>query len=233
VPFDFYRVLGETEDFFQRQLGSRAAREAQKRKVKRGIAEVLRRLRRSALLLAGLLIALVGYSAFVAPIDWLTWLIAIPTIFLIAMIALFWPSRRRAEPREAVEAAQLGAAAAQTEGWLLERCAELPRQALPAVDRILTNLAELQPDLAALPPHTPLEGEARRLICRHLPRLVDSYLDLPPSARDPRSESTHRLAESLDIVADELSRLSDEIAGNRRLGFETQRRFIETRYRDG
>ncbi|HLL59496.1 MAG TPA: hypothetical protein VK391_06355 [Allosphingosinicella sp.] len=233
MPIDIDRALTETEDFLRRQLGSRAAREAQKRKVQRGVREVLRRVRRSALLFVALLAALTLYSIFVAPIGFFTWLVAIPTVFLAALVALFWPSRRREAPaNEPVTAARLESAAAETEEWLLARCNELPRAALRPVDAILTNLAELQPNLAALPRDTPLEGETRRLICQHLPRLVDTYLSLPPSARAPNSENSKRLTESLGIVADELERLSGEISRDGHLSFDTQHRFIETRYKD-
>ncbi|HEY9553661.1 hypothetical protein [Allosphingosinicella sp.] len=77
-----------------------------------------------------------------------------------------------------------------------------------------------------------LAGEARRLIGQHLPRLVDSYLDLPASARVPTSESSERFTESLGIVAKELDELLDQCCRDRHDGFETHHRFIETRYRD-
>ncbi len=234
MRFDLERNLAETEDFLARQLSSRAAREAQKRKVQRGIGEVLRRMRRSALLTLLMLTALIAYSIVVEPISLLTWLVALPTVFLAAMVALFWPSRRRAQP--APEAghmpARLDDLARESEEWLLERCRDLPRAALPSVDRILSRLNDLQPALERLPPDSPLAGETHRLIGQHLPRLVDTYLALPPASRDPRLENSHRLAESLDIVADELDRLCSEIGRDCSLSFETQRRFIETRYRD-
>jgi hypothetical protein len=233
MRFDFERALGETEDFLFRQLSSRAAREAQKRKVQRCINEVFRRIRRSAIVLLLLLTALVTYSIFVGGIDILTWFIALPTVFLASVIALFWPSSRRQlqfEQREAEP--QLGTLAGRTEEWLLERCRELPRAALPAVDRIISRLGEMRPDLSALSPDTPVGGETQRLIGQHLPRLVDTYLALPHGSRDARSENSLRLAESLDIVAEELGRLSSEVHRDRSLHFETQRRFIETRYKD-
>ncbi len=234
MRFDLERTLGETEEFLHRQLSSRAAREAQKRKVQRGIGEVLRRVRRSALVALGLLIALVAYSILVDPIGILTWFVALPTVFLAATITLFWPSsRRRGQAFEAPdEPVATSIIAGRTEEWLLERCRDLPRSALPAVDTILARLNEMQPDLAALRPDTPLAGETQRLLGQHLPRLVDTYLALPPSRREPRGENSRRLAESLDIVAGELDRLSGEIGRDRSLSFDTQRRFIETRYRD-
>ena len=77
-----------------------------------------------------------------------------------------------------------------------------------------------------------LAGDARRLICRHLPKLIDSYLALPPSARAPGSDSSRRFAESLDIVAQEFDHLLDQCCRDRHLSFETQRRFIESRYQE-
>jgi len=235
---DFDRALGETENFLQRQLGSRAAREAQKRKVKRGIEEVVRRIRRATLLFVVLLGSLIGYSILVSPIGLLTWLLILPFLFLATMLALFWPSRRKREaplPAASGSAARsrLDLLARDTEEWLLERCPALPRPALPAADAILDRLRDLQPDLAALPRESPLAGEADRLVGGHLPRLVDSFLELPPAARDPRGENSRRLAESLGVVTDELDRLSGEIGRERRLGFETHHRFIETRYGRG
>jgi hypothetical protein len=233
MPIDFERALGETEDFLHRQLSSRAAREAQKRKVQRGINEVFRRVRRAALLMVGLLAALVAYSVIVDPIGILTWFVALPTIFLASLIALFWPSRRRqASAPERDAPVRLDALAHETEEWLLEHCRELPRASLAAVDTILSRLNEMQPDLAAVPPDAPVAGETQRLLGQHLPRLVDTYLALPPRSRDVHSENSRRLSESLEIVADELSRLSGEVSRDRSLSFETQRRFIETRYRD-
>ena len=233
MRFDIERALGETEDFLHRQLSSRAAREAQKRKVQRGINEVFRRVRRSAIVMLLLLSALVAYSIFVDPIGFLTWFVALPTVFLASVIALFWPSSRRQPRFEQREAApQLDMLAERIEEWLLERCRELPRAALPAVDSILSRLGEMRPDLSALSSDTPVGGETQRLIGQHLPRLVDTYLALPARSRDARSENSMRLTESLDIVAEELGRLSSEVHRDRSLHFETQRRFIETRYKD-
>jgi hypothetical protein len=81
-----------------------------------------------------------------------------------------------------------------------------------------------------LDPGSTLAGDARRLVGQHLPKLVDSYLDLPPSSRAPGSESSVRLIESLGIVSDELDHLLDQCCRDRQIGFDTQRRFIETRY---
>jgi hypothetical protein len=227
------RALLDTEDFLQRQLGSRAAREMSKRKVKRGMSEVLRRVRRAALIVLVLMAALIGTSIFTS-IGFFTWMLAIPTIFLAAFLSLFWPARgRRQEERSpAVSgvAAGLDLLAGRTEEWLLERCQYLPRPALPAADFIVGRLRELQPELARVNPNSPVAGEAQRLIGQHLPRLVEAYLELP--AQNLGGENAERLTASLDTVAEELDRLSDAICRDRGLTFETQTRYIESRYRE-
>lgn len=233
MGFELERVLYETEDFLRRNMGSRSAREAQKRRAKRKMQELLRRLRRAAFLFVGLLAALVAYSVLIDPIGFLTWLVAIPTVFLIAFVSLFWPSRRAAaEPVETPAAIPLDQMALRVEDGLIDRRKELPGRALPAADAIVARLSELQPHLGALDPNSAEAGDARRLICQHLPKLVDTYLDLPPSARTPGSESSDRFTESLGIVAEELDHLLEQCCRDKQLSFDTQNRFIETRYKE-
>jgi uncharacterized integral membrane protein len=233
---EFERAIGDTEDFLMRQLGSRAAREASARKLKRGAAEAFRRVRRAGLIFVLLLLALIAASAFGTGIGFFTWLIALPVIVLAAAISMMFPTRAgRAPPAptpEAVAQVPLPTLAEKCETWLLDRCEELPRAALPAADLILGRLRHLQPALADIPAASPLHGEVRRLVGGHLPRLVDAYLALPPEARDTRSENSRRLAEGLDAVAEEMNRLCGEIDGCRATSFEIEHRFIESRYRE-
>lgn len=235
---DLERALFDTEDFLMRQLGSRSARAAGRRKLQRGFAEALGRIRRAALVFVLLLLALVAWSVAVDPIGFFTWLVALPVSFLAAAATTMWPTRAARQPREvptaeAVERIPLETIAGRCEQWLLDRCDELPRAALPSADLILARLERLQPALAGLPAGSPLCGEVRRLIGGHLPRLVDSYIALPPEARDPRSDNSRRIAEGLEIVAGELTRLCGEIDGCRAASFEVEHRFIESRYQDG
>jgi len=233
---DLERTLVDTEDFLMRQLGSRAARQASARRLKRGAAEVLRRARRAGLIFVLLLLALVVWSIAVSPIGFVTWLFALLAVFLAAMVSMAFPTRaaraREAPTAEAVARIPLPALAGRCEQWLLDHCDELPRAALPAADLILARLQHLQPGLEGLPGDSPLHGEVRRLVGGHLPRLVDSYITLPPEARDARSDNSRRLTESLDVVAGELTRLCGEIDGCRSASFEIEHRFIESRYKE-
>ena len=235
---DLPKVLIETEAFLSAQIGSAGARAMTKRRIKRGVGEAMRRVRRAGLIFLLLLFGLILFSAAVSPLGW-AWLLAIPATFVAALLSLMWPTRgRRAAPSpdeasQKVASMPLPALAGRCEQWLLDRTADLPRDALDSADTILARLSSLQPHVADLSEGNLVGGEVRRLVGGHLPRLVDSYLALPPAERHPRSESSRRLVESLAVVADELTRLCGEVEGCRTSQFETEHRFIETRYKDG
>ncbi|HET9427200.1 MAG TPA: hypothetical protein VFO69_02465 [Allosphingosinicella sp.] len=232
MGFELERILYDTEDFLLRTMRSGTVRQAQRKRAQRKWQEAMRRMRRATWILAGLLIMLVG-AGIVTDIGFFTWLVALPTAFFVAFLSLFWPSRQKAEAPQRMESAPLEEMAIRAADGLLDRCDELPGRAIGSADLIIGRLHELAPHLGALRSGDPAEGDARRLICQHLPRLVDTYLDLPPSMRAPGSEATTRFTESLTIVAQEFDSLLDRCCRDRQLGFETQHRFIETRYRDG
>lgn len=236
---DFDRVLGETEDFLARQLGSRAGREANMRRVREGVGEAFGRVRRAGIIFLVLTFALIVASIAGASVGFFTWLVALPAFVLAALLSLTFPtraSRRRAPPishEEALQRLPLGTLASRCGQYLSDRASDLPRAALPAADQILARLNQLQPHLHDLPANEPVAGEARRLIGGHLPRLVDTYLALPPNERGAASENSRRISESLEIVADELTELCRNLDECRSSSFQTEHRFIETRYRDG
>jgi hypothetical protein len=236
MGFELERILYETEDFLRRTLGTSEQRAAKKRKAQRQWEEFGRRLRRAGLILAVLLVALVAAAIALGGIGFFTWIVALPTAMLVALISMSWPSGRKEPPVAAdpsgAPALPLAELAARAEEGLLDRCRELPGRAQGAADAILARLAELQPHLGQLDPQSVLAGDARRLIGQHLPRLVDSYLELPASTRAQNSESSQRFTESLSIVAGELDSLLDTCCRDRQMNFDTHRRFIETRYKD-
>lgn len=236
MSFELERVLYETEDFLRRAIGSPTRRAAKKRRMQRKMEELGRRARRSGIVAAALLIILLGFSLY-SPGIFFAWLFAVPVILFVAIILMFQPTRQaqrlETEARLTPQTLPLPELAIRAEDGLLDRCNELPGRALPAADRIMANLRELQPHLPALGPQdAALEGELRRLIGQHLPQLVDSWLALPAPARTAGSESSRRLTESLGIVADEMDHLLERCCREVQSDFDTQSRFIETRYRE-
>jgi hypothetical protein len=220
--------------------GSRGGRDAASG-FERGIRSILIRLRRAGITFAALLGGLVVYMIGFGGVGFFTFLLAMFAIMLMSFMVMFFPvrdrSRRARDPTErpvvdAGAAVRLDRLTGQTENWLLERCRALPQEAGPALDRIVDRLRDLQPSLATVPAESQIGGEAQRLIGQHLPSLVDTYLGLPVTERGFHSPTGGRLAESLTIVADQLDDLCERVAEERRMGFETERRFIETRYKD-
>jgi len=231
MGFDLERVLEETEEFLRRSIPSRATREARRRAARRKWEEFGRRAQRAGFTFVGL-VALLIVATILLKAGFFIWLVALPTIFLFCLLTLTWPSRKARQPAQADGPRELplDELAARAEEGLLERTRELPGRALPPADAIMARLAELQPHLGTLDPVSQIAGDARRLIGRHLPQLVDSYLELPPSHRGPNSESSQRFVESLGIVADELDQVLESCCRDKQIGFETHHRFIEARY---
>lgn len=207
----------------------------------RGIRSILIRLRRAGFTFVGLIAALAAYMIAFGWVGFLPFLFALFAIGLLSFLVMGLPVRDRTRREEVIErpvvdagaAVRLDRLTAQTEKWLIQRSRALPHQAGPALDRIVNRLRDLEPSLATVPSDSQIGGEARRLVGQHLPSLVDTYLGLPPAERGFNSPTSDRLADSLGIVADQLDDLCERIADERRMGFETERRFLETRYRDG
>lgn len=236
MGFELERVLYETEDFLRRAIGSPTRRAAKRRRAQRKWEEFGRRAKRSAFVFTALL-ALLVVTAFFAPLSMLLWIVALPTIALIAIVLMFQPTRQarrlEQEARLTPHTLPLPELAVRAEEGLLDRCDELPGRALPAADRIMAGLREIQPHLYELGPNDEaLAGDIRRLVGQHLPQLVDSYLALPDQSRGSGSESSRRFIESLDIVAGEMDHLLEQCCRGRQSNFDTHSRFIESRYRE-
>jgi hypothetical protein len=228
-------------DRYHRPSEMMGSRDAARRQVERGLRSILIRLRRAGITFGALIAALAAYMVAFGWVGFFPFLFALFAIALLSLLMLALPvgkPRRREAPAprpviDAGQAVRLDRLTASTEHWLLDRSRALPHQAGPALDRIVDRLRDLQPSLSTVPSETPLGGEAKRLIGQHLPSLVDTYLNLPPAERSFQSKASYDLAESLGIVAEQMDDLCERLAHERRLGFETERRFIETRYRDG
>src|ERR1043165_5018633 len=150
MSFELERVLYETEDFLRRAIGSPTRRAAKRRRAQRRWEELGRRAKRSAFVFTFLLALLVVW-AFAAPLSLLLWIVALPAILLIAIVLMFQPTRHarrlEAEGRAPPQSLPLPELAIRAEEGLLDRCNDLPGRAMPAVDRIMASLRDMQPHL--------------------------------------------------------------------------------------
>ncbi|HYG47657.1 MAG TPA: hypothetical protein VD846_06910 [Allosphingosinicella sp.] len=230
MGFDFVGMLRQADEYLRRHSKSKAVRAAEKRRAERQSREAEQRLKRAAWLGGASGAAVVGYGALVAPLALPLLAAAGGGVFLLTAGSLFFPSRRRGTDGDFSQA-ELAALPGEAEDWLLGRRDGLPLECRPQLDRIFQRLGDLQPHLAALAPHSSASWEARRLLGEHLPGLILAYEAIPGSAREEDPEVRSRLRAGLETVADALDELCREVCRTPLMTFETQGRFIESRYR--
>ncbi len=115
------------------------------------------------------------------------------------------------------------------------------RRALPApaqseVDQLSAALPPLRQVLERIDTMDPAAQDARRLMSVHLPGLIDRYLHVPAAYRrelDGEGKSAdERLVEALAAGREALGDISTRLARADLAAFETQGRFIQSRYKD-
>jgi hypothetical protein len=217
------------EDFLRRHIKSRAVRSAETRRLERA-SEAAWRATRKAVAFGGLPAAgAFGYAMTVAPLGAAAAAAGAAALAGLAAARLWTGWGRSSAPFSAEE---LAALPGKTEDWLLDKRPLLPRAGGAPLDLILDHLGELQPRLRLVDSNVTIAWDARRLIGEHLPDLVDSWCGLPASTRERDAEARRRLVEGLTVVAGELGRLLEELTRDDRMRLETQRRFLEMRYKD-
>ncbi|HEX8263403.1 MAG TPA: hypothetical protein VF547_11070 [Allosphingosinicella sp.] len=230
MGFDLAGLWRQADEFLRLHLKSKAVREAEKRRAERQSREAGRRMRRAALAGGASGAGIVAYGALAAPLAGPALIAAGGGALLLVAVALSLPTRRRIAGGD-FSRRELAELPGDAEDWLLARRDSLPLGCRPLLDRIFRRLGDLQPHLATLAPHSGSAWEARRLLGDHLPRLVLAYEGIPPSGRkeDPAVEA--RLCSGLAAIADALDALCREVCRDPLMTFETQGRFIESRYR--
>ena len=102
--------------------------------------------------------------------------------------------------------------------------------------RISAQLPLLESKLEQVNLLDPLAQDARRLMGRHLPDLIDRYEKIPAAYRNERDAGgmtvDERLLSSLDAAREALDDIGSKLRKDDLTAFETQGRFIESRYKD-
>jgi hypothetical protein len=110
----------------------------------------------------------------------------------------------------------------------------LPAPAQAELDKISTALPALKETMARIESLDPNAQDARRLMSLHLPGLIDRYLHVPKAYRgdyDAEGKSIDdRLVEGLAAGRQALAEISENLAKQDLMAFETQGRFIQSRY---
>jgi hypothetical protein len=121
-------------------------------------------------------------------------------------------------------------------GLLNARRGQLPARAAQRIDAIGAQLPMLESQLADTASLDPLAQDARRLMGRHLPELIERYEKVPQAYRAERDGEgltvDERLVQGLDAASTALDELCRKLARDDMDAFQTQGRFIESRYKD-
>ena len=112
----------------------------------------------------------------------------------------------------------------------------LPAPAQAELDRLSAQLPAIRQTLERVPDLDPSAQDARRLMSTHLPGLIDRYLHVPQGYRSEQDGEgitvDERLTEALAAGRLALSEISEKLARADMAAFETQGRFIKSRYKD-
>lgn len=110
----------------------------------------------------------------------------------------------------------------------------LPPDAQGEVDKISERLPALRETLGRIPDGDPAAQDARRLMSIHLPGLIDRYLHVPPAYRGQQDGEgitvDQRLVEALGAGRQALNEINERLVRQDLAAFETQGRFIKSRY---
>jgi hypothetical protein len=211
-----------------------AATSLRRRYYGRAAGTAARRVATGGTAIAALIVATIGFGLIVGPIG-ITGLFVV-AVAILAILLLFsvWPT----EPTRVAYNEQLptGTVVRQLESMLVRRRAALPAPAVQRTDAIGAQLPLLESRLAEVDALDPLAQDARRLMGKHLPELIERYERIPADYRhQPDGEgltADQRLVASLDAARQALGDIGDKLVQGDRQAFETQGRFIESRYKE-
>ncbi len=210
------------------------ARAAAKRERQRRSREVARRFKRVMIALAAIFAATVAIGIFF-PIGILGFVTAIMTAIFAVFFLSFYPQSRG----QAVEVTSLSNTEVlhRLDTLLIRDRPALPLRALSEVDAISAQLPLLEKRLETLDPLDPLAQDARRLMGQHLPDLLGRFEKVPVAYRQQQDGGgmsvEDRLLSGLGAARVAIDDIGKKFAETDLNAFETQGRFIESRYKDG
>jgi hypothetical protein len=156
-------------------------------------------------------------------------------LLAMAAAAVFFLMPRREKPIVEYKEDMPNQAVVQRLGTLLERKrTALPAPAIQQIDGISRQLPLLESRLGATETLDPLAQDARRLMGKHLPELIERYERVPANYRREKDAEgltvDDRLVQGLDAARVALDDLGRKLAREDMDALQTQGRFIENRY---
>lgn len=221
-------------DRITRQLDERdgSVREAARRERQRLNTDLKSRAARVGVAV-GLISLITIIVGFIMPIGMFGFLAAVGVAVGIAALLAFMPSEARTVAAPAADLPN-GEMVQRFDSYLYRTRRALPPPAQAELDAISAALPGLRQTLERVDPLDPNAQDARRLMSLHLPGLIERYTNVPPSFRGNRDGEDktvdERLVEGLAAGRTAIAEISEKIAKADMIAFETQGRFIESRY---
>ena len=231
---DRYNEVIARADRVMRRIDERdgPAQAAARRERQRLNADLGRRLKR-----IGIGIGLVSIAAIlvglITPIGMFGFLAAVGLAIGIAAMVAFLPSPARTAAAPATDLPN-GMMVQRFDSYIYRSRAALPAPAQSELDAISAALPSLRQTLERIDALDPNAQDARRLMSVHLPGLIDRYRQVPSAFRNERDGDgvsvDERLVEGLAAGRAALGEISEKLARADMNAFETQGRFIQSRY---
>ena len=169
----------------------------------------------------------------ILPIGMFGFLAAVGLAIGVAALLLFSSTQQIVAPNVAPDLPN-GQMVQRFDSYLFRSRRLLPAPAQAELDLLSAQLPTLRQTLERIPDLDPNAQDARRLMSVHLPNLIDRYLHVPSNYRaqlDGEGISVdERLVEALQAGRVALKDISEKLARNDLAAFETQGRFIQSRY---
>ena len=221
-------------DRVTRQLDSRSGlvRDARKRELQRLNQGLVRTLVRIGVTVGVISLATIGIGLFI-PIGMFGFLAAIGLAIGIAAVIAFSGGREIARP-EVTPDLPNDVMVQRFDSYIYRARAALPAAAQAEIDQLSAALPPLKKTLERIETLDPNAQDARRLMSIHLPGLIDRYLHVPPAYRSQLDGEgitvDQRLVDALSAGRQALTEINDRLAKADMMAFETQGRFIKSRY---
>ena len=211
-----------------------AAQAARRRSMTRSAASVARRLANMAIVITLLIIGTFAFGLLIAPIGWAgLFALVLACLFVVGFFAI-WPRESEHVPYN--EQLPTRAVVHQLDNYLVRERPALPAPAARQLDAISAQLPLLEARLGQVDPLDPLAQDARRLMGKHLPELIDRYERIPAAYRSERDGEgltvDERLVSGLEAAGEALADIGARLTKSDLEAFETHGRFIESRYKD-
>jgi hypothetical protein len=171
---------------------------------------------------------------FVRPIGMFGFLAAVLVTAIIAAVLIARGGRQVISAPAPTPDLPNGAMVERFDSYLYRTRRALPAPAQAELDAISRVLPSLRQTLERVETLDPAAQDGRRLMSIHLPGLIDRYMKVPPAYRkDEDGEGKtvdQRLVEGLAAGRSALAEVSEQLARADMAAFETQGRFIESKY---